>query len=125
MKRRQEGQAVVEFAVLVPVLILLLLGVVDVTRMAGAYLVVVHATREGARLAITGAPESEIRNRITGVAETLDQSRLAITVDPAGGSKVSGSDVEVRVVYTYQVMAVSWLIGADVPLTGLLRARVE
>jgi Flp pilus assembly protein TadG len=123
--RRRDGQALVEFAILVPVLIVLLLGIVDIARMTGDYLVVLHGTREGVRVAITGARESEIRSRVETVTETLDRDRLSVDVSPAGGTAESGRDVEVSVVYRYQVMAITWLIGGEVPLTGRLRGRVE
>lgn len=125
MKRSERGQALVEFSVLLPVLLILMMGIVDVARMAGSYLVVVHATREATRLAITGAPEDEIRERVFDVGGTLEADRVTITVTPAGGSTVPGSDVQVEVAYTYQVMTIHWIIGTEVPLTSVLKARVE
>ena len=47
----KKGQSLVEFAVMVPLLILLLLGVVEVVLFVGAYINLVDLTREAARFA--------------------------------------------------------------------------
>ncbi len=51
------GQSTVEFALSVPLLLLLLFGVVDLGRVFQAYVTVYHAAREGARYASTGRQE--------------------------------------------------------------------
>lgn len=47
-----QGQALVEFALILPVLALLFLGAVDLTRAFYYYIVLENATREGARVLI-------------------------------------------------------------------------
>lgn len=54
---RPAGQSTVEFALTVPVLLLLLFGIVDVARVFQAYVTVQHAAREAARYASTGRQE--------------------------------------------------------------------
>lgn len=44
----QRGQALVEFTLTLPILLLLVLGVVELSNMLNAYLVLAHLTREGA-----------------------------------------------------------------------------
>ena len=48
-RRRQRGDAVVEFALLAPTLVLILFGVLELGRVVDAWLVVHNAAREGAR----------------------------------------------------------------------------
>lgn len=62
--RRRRGQAIVEFAVVLPVFLLLILGVIDFGMVAHQSQSLGHAAREGARLAATGATESEIASRL-------------------------------------------------------------
>ena len=49
------GQAMVEFALLLPVLVLLVMGVLDIARAWGTQQVVTNAAREGARVGILPA----------------------------------------------------------------------
>lgn len=53
---RQRSQAIVEFAVVAPVLILLLFGVVDFGRVIYVYITLNQAVTEGARTAIRASP---------------------------------------------------------------------
>jgi hypothetical protein len=52
MKRGQRSQALIEFALVSPVLLLLLFGIVDIGRAVFYYDTVSHAAREGARIAV-------------------------------------------------------------------------
>jgi Flp pilus assembly protein TadG len=49
---REEGQALVEFALLLPIFLLLVMGVVEFGRAWNSYQVVTDAAREGARTAV-------------------------------------------------------------------------
>jgi Flp pilus assembly pilin Flp len=72
MKRRRtdEGAAAVEFALLLPILLLILFGIVDFSRLLNAQLNVTEAAREGARAASLGADDPE--GRAEEVAGDLD-----------------------------------------------------
>ena len=50
--RSQRSQALIEFALVSPVLLLLLFGIVDIGRAVFYYDTVNHAAREGARTAV-------------------------------------------------------------------------
>ena len=56
MKKRQRGQGLVEFALLLPVLLLVILGIVEAALVIQGFLAVQHAAREAARFAITYQP---------------------------------------------------------------------
>jgi Flp pilus assembly protein TadG len=49
--RKQQGQSIVEMAIILPVLALILVAVVDASRAFDAYIVLTNAAREGARFA--------------------------------------------------------------------------
>ena len=55
-RRRQRGQAVVEFALVLPILLILLLGIVDFGFGFKTRITVTNATREGARFGAVGWP---------------------------------------------------------------------
>lgn len=122
--KRDRGQATVEMALVLPILIWLLIGLVDIARMANAYLIIQHASREAVRLGITGASDTQIAQRALAQSTTLDRTRLTITVTPTG-SRTTGSDVTVAIRYHYKVLALMGIIGTDVPLATQLSARVE
>ncbi len=52
--QRQAGQALAEFAMVLPVLVLLIFGLVDTSRLYQSWVTMQHAAREGARYGVTG-----------------------------------------------------------------------
>jgi Flp pilus assembly protein TadG len=64
--RPQQGQSLVETAVIVPILLLLLAAVIDFGRAFDAYIVLTNAAREGARFASLANPLTvpEIQNLV-------------------------------------------------------------
>jgi Flp pilus assembly protein TadG len=55
-ERRDGGQSLVEFALIIPILIILVFGIIDFGMGLRAYITVAQATREGARYAAVGNP---------------------------------------------------------------------
>jgi hypothetical protein len=56
---REKGQTLVEFALILPILLLILFIIIESGRIFQAYITVQHAAREGARYAVTGRWEEE------------------------------------------------------------------
>lgn len=61
---RRKGQALAEFALIIPLFMLLLCGVIDFGFIFHEYLELQHAAREGGRLACVGADASAISLRV-------------------------------------------------------------
>jgi len=80
MPRRFRGQALVEFALILPVLLVILLGTVDAGRLIFAYNSVANAAREGGRTAIVNQTPDEVRQRAAEQATVLGMP----TADPTG-----------------------------------------
>lgn len=74
--RRARGQGLVEFALVLPIFLILLMGVFDLGRAVFAYNSVTNAAREGARLAIVNQDTSLITER------ALAQTSFAGTGSP-------------------------------------------
>lgn len=103
----QGGQATVELALVLPLVVLLLLAVVQVALVARDAVVVVHAAREGVREAAVTPSEGAAR-RAAEAGSGLSGARLRVTVerrDPPGG--------QVRIRVNYRAPT-------DVPVVGLL-----
>ncbi|HUP85358.1 MAG TPA: TadE/TadG family type IV pilus assembly protein [Acidimicrobiales bacterium] len=95
-RRTDEGQAATELALVLPVLVLLLLAVVQVTVIARDQVLVVHAAREAARQASIDFRPSAIRSAALRAAPGLKPGRLGTDSDHGGAFPVI---VTVRVVY--------------------------
>jgi Flp pilus assembly protein TadG len=65
---RRRGQALVEFALVLPIALLVILAVFDVGRAVFIYNGLTNAAREGARLAIVNQDESLIARRVQDMA---------------------------------------------------------
>jgi Flp pilus assembly protein TadG len=68
-RRRERGAAAVEMALVLPLLIMLLGGIVDYGRYFWTQVQLTNAAREGARAGITGVTTAEVTARINTAAQ--------------------------------------------------------
>lgn len=133
---RERGAALVEFAFVLPLLLVLVLGVIDFGLMINRGTLIHNATREGAREAIFGTDEATIEARVRNAAIGLDPADIVITVEckapdgtPCAGASYdteweAGGTVIVETEYTYHFLTpITRLIGLG--STQELRADVE
>lgn len=80
---QSRGQATVEFALLLPVVVVLLMTVIQVGVLVRARIMVTHAARESARVAAVGSPNAEI-TRAAVVSGGLAPNRVSVEVRPNG-----------------------------------------
>lgn len=105
LQRNEQGQAVVEMALVLPVLLLILFGIVEFGRVFNAYLVVTQAAREGARLGAVGATDSEIVAEVQSASPTLDSAKVAVSISPAAAYRTRGQYITVAVEYPVKIIA--------------------
>ena len=108
--RGEKGQTLVEFALVLPILLLLVIGMLEFGRVLNAWLIVNNGAREGARYATVGVSEAEVVAKVKEACPTLDSDSLVVEVTGAQGPR--GSPVTVRVEYAIHVVP---LIGALFP----------
>jgi len=79
--RRERGQTLVEFALLTPLLVILIFGFVDVSRIYQAWVTIEGAAREGARYGVTGREDCAIAadNRLSCIQYAATQRAQALT----------------------------------------------
>jgi Flp pilus assembly protein TadG len=96
--RSERGQSLVEFALVLPMLLVVLFAIVDFGRMFQGYVSLTNATREGARMATTGCGKTdlctttEISDRVKATASGLAPT----TTVSYPGAKKSGTSVVVQ-----------------------------
>jgi Flp pilus assembly protein TadG len=139
-RHRSRGQAIAEFTLVIPLLLLLVAGMVDLGVGLDRYMTVVNTIRDGARLGAnlcgtaTPACSSVVRTRVTAAGTaagvTLPSPSVACTA-PAGGSTPcdsggakGGGSVTVSVTYTYQMI---WPLafGASIPMSYSAKFMVQ
>lgn len=99
------GQAMMEFALLVPILLLLLLGALQFGFIIQQYIAVVTLGREGARYASvnSGKPDSDLAAYITSIAPpSLTKSNLSFSFSPTpAASRLTGNPLAVGIQYNF------------------------
>ncbi len=132
--RGGRGQSLVEFAVVFPVFILLLAGMVDFGLGLYANVTIINAAREGARLGVTLQPwdQTKVVQRVNDMSTGLDLTKLTVTptcLKPGGasvacGSAVGGDTVKVHVTYHYSMV---WPLafGTQLDLASEVQMRIE
>jgi Flp pilus assembly protein TadG len=81
-RRRRQGQALVEFALILPIAVILLLAVFDVGRAVFTYNGLTNAAREGARLAIVNQDVASVEQRVAEMAAMTEVSNAGDVTDP-------------------------------------------
>lgn len=120
-ERREEGErgaAAVEFALVLPLLLALILGVVEVGRGWDAKLALTGAAREGARAAATG---EDVAGAVRAAAGSLDAGAIRVVAPsvPCDLARPTlGQQVAVEATYPY-----TWELPFAGRRTVTLRAR--
>jgi Flp pilus assembly protein TadG len=126
MRRKGEkGAAAVEFALVLPLLVMLLVGMMEFGLVLWRQEMITNATREAARAGIVAATPRLTEAEIQAVLEYnlsmagIDPTATTITITGAGGA--SGDPLTVAVVYPYQYLVINQFattLGATVDLTA-------
>lgn len=123
MREREAGSAVVELALVLPLVLLMTLGLLQVGLIARDAALVAVAAREGSREAAVSSDEGSVREAALR-SGALDETRTDVEVHRAGGV---GDPVTVSVRYRAPVVVpfVAWLFPEDVELTSEVTMRQE
>jgi hypothetical protein len=114
----------VEFALVLPILLIVALGLVQVGLILRDQLVLVEAARAGAREASVTGQEADVRNAVNRAASTLDPDHFDLAVIREG---TQGDPVTVRLGYdeTSQIPLVGWLFPSTIHLAAGATMRQE
>ncbi len=122
-RRQRQGTACIEFAVLSPLLVLIILGIIEVGQFVNVGQSVSNSSREGARVAARQSTTNvsqvvnAVTNYLTDMHPNLPSSAVQVTVTGAGGpvtganiaSVATGTPITVQVVVQFD--PVRWVNG--------------
>ncbi|MBP7174775.1 MAG: pilus assembly protein [Thermoclostridium sp.] len=125
--KQKKGQSLVETAIVLPLVLLLLMGIVDFGFLFNNYIVISNASREAARKGSLGGTDAEITQLIQNYTSTLDPSRLNIEIYPDQSQRFHGSEIRITLRYNNRLITpvIGSLLGEDITLQGQVIMRVE
>jgi Flp pilus assembly protein TadG len=139
--RSQAGAELVEFALVLPMMLLVFGGIVDFGLLLQRQQVVTNAAREGARLGVLpGYTQADVQARVTAfVREGLNDDSLApattmnvVTLTPGTGPAFQAAQVTVTLSSTFLILGpiVSLAGGSGasfgtIPITAVSTMRIE
>lgn len=104
--RSEDGQALVEFALVVPVLLLLILGLAEFSRAWNTRQVLTDTAREALRSSVVASPDFTY----DAMLALIDQSLLRASLDPEraevtveGWKTGTGTPARIRIDYRYDL----------------------
>jgi Flp pilus assembly protein TadG len=140
--RGGRGQSLVEFAMVLPILTILIFGVIDFSLGLRSYISLTNATREGARYAAVGNVPGSFPTDCDGATDTTTIGRVCVAMDgldldnidslsvayPDGES--SGNSVVVSAEYTHEFITpladlASFFTGGSFPDTLSLETSTD
>jgi Flp pilus assembly protein TadG len=122
--RVERGSAAVEFALVLPLVLIVVLGLVQVGLVVRDRLLIEAAARAGARSAALQADDGEARAAALAAAPGLDAALVTVDVVRVGAR---GDPVTVAITYVdpVRVPLVGWLVGNGVTMRTSAADRQE
>ena len=121
------GQAMVEFTLILPLLLLLILGIYQFGQTYADYIQVTNAARDGGRKALVSRSDaSGVADAVTAAKNAtwwLDKSQIVVSVSP-GQPWAQGQTVTVTVTYPYSINLLG-LVVASGNLKSTTTVRME
>ena len=117
----ERGAAAVEFALVLPILVLILFGVIEFGGVYNAQLMVTGSAREAARAMAIDGVVAEAQDVARDAAVGIAPGDLDIEISPAACA--AGTDVTVEVRYDRPFL--TGLFGTTIELTGLATRRCQ
>jgi len=94
----------VETAIMIPVILLIILGIIDFGLLFNNYILITNASREGARLAALGVSDSEIIQAVHDMTPTLDSAKMSVQISPSPSLRKRGDQVKVKITYNSRLI---------------------
>jgi len=125
--KHEKAQALVEMALILPILLLLLVGICEFGRILGAYMLINNLARDGARYGVVGHNEAAIEALVISECSWLDEANLDVQVSPADAYRRKGETLGVQVTYHIEPMTplLASIVAGPVALNATCNMRIE
>jgi Flp pilus assembly protein TadG len=125
--RRSRGQAMVEFTLILPMLLLLILGIYQFGQAYADYIQVTNAARDGGRKALVSRTDASGVADVIATAKNatwwLDKNQMSVSVSP-GQPWTTGQNVTVTVTYPYSINLLGYVVASGT-LKSATTVRME
>jgi Flp pilus assembly protein TadG len=118
----EQGAAAAEFAILLPVLLTILFGIIEFGMLMYGREIVTNATREGARAGIVQGPPKRTAGEITTIATNyltgtgVNLADVTFTVTGAGLTNPNTLTVSATYLYRFLIPYIPTVVGIPNPL---------
>jgi Flp pilus assembly protein TadG len=124
--KKQNGQTMVEFAIVVPIILLVIFAVIQFGILYHNYVTLTDAVRAGVRQGavsrhLPSGREAAVEDRVRDSAVNLDQAQLDVDVTATWDQ---GADVTVTATYPYEVDLLGMVVASG-DLESTATERVE
>ena len=125
--RSEKGQSMVEFALIMPVLLLIVVGIIEFGLMFSGYLALTNASREAVRYISLGGDDASAIQRAKDVSMNLDSNKMTVLINPSGANRERGDSVKVTIKYQYKFLTpfIGIIFGNTLDLEADAVMRVE
>ncbi len=102
--KRSTGQALVEFALVLPVLLLVVVAIIEFSILMSSYLIVQGTAREAVRQISVGVTDSAVFDSVRQNVVGIDRNQLTFSATPSTATRRRGDPVTVTVTYQHRVL---------------------
>lgn len=104
MFKQRKGQSLVETALILPVILLILTGIIDFGLLFNNYIIIANASREVARQVVVGKTDIQINTVFDNMTSTLDKTKLNISISPSYSNRHRDDEITVTVTFSHSLI---------------------
>jgi len=126
-RKEERGQSLTEFALVAPLLLLLVFGILDMGRYFYAHLQLQLTAQESVRLGGLGRTDADIRDFAASRIRSEDRAATTVNIVPAQANRDSGDyvTVTIRTPFTFVTPLAGRLLTSVSNVTASSTIRVE
>jgi Flp pilus assembly protein TadG len=130
-KKGKNGQSTVEFALLLPLLLMLTILIIEVSLLLHNYLIVTQLSRESTRAGALGSSDTQIRNYIAMETSRLVNTHFLvgeiaeISISPDEQVREQGVNITVSISYRVFINAPFFGTATGLTMTAASTMRIE
>jgi Flp pilus assembly protein TadG len=111
--KKKKGQAVLEIALVLPILLLVFCGITDFGRILYSSTHLNMITQESVRLAGLGKSDYQVGQYVSNNTYLVNKDLISVTITPADTARKSGDYVTVKI--DYGINYITPLVGSFLP----------